>query len=144
MRNLPTLLVAMLFIPVPAFAEEDTIPWDRIAKSCEAYLEAFSTPKQVKKMRVKLKEKIATRVSDTKCDEDTAAREIMLDWAADNNVRLVNREREALVQACFFFKIFREKNYLVPMYIRDSLTPENVDKLCSFLDEEAHDRKPKN
>jgi hypothetical protein len=67
----------------------------------------------------------------------------MLDWAADNNTKLINKEREALVQACFYFKIFREKNYLVPMYIRESLTPENVDKLCEFLDEEVKNENGK-
>ena len=133
---LPLFLLAV----VPVLSAEE-IPWDRIAKSCHGYLESLSTPKQVEKMNKKLQDQIKTRVSDTNCDEDTAAREIMLDWAADNNRRLVNKEKDALVQACFYFRIFREKNYLVPMYIRDSLTPENVDKLCKLLDEEVQKKE---
>lgn len=130
-------LITIVALQAVAFSGENNIQWDRIEASCNAYLKAFSTEKKIESMRKALKDRIADRVFGSIESEDTAARNIMLDWAVDNRKKLVKKDPELMLQACFYFSIFRERKYLVPMWIREELTPKNVDSLCSYLDGEV-------
>ena len=130
-------MAVSLYFSMPALAEEDAIPWDRIERACGDYVDAFATPRQVEAMRAKLKEQIKTKVADSNRDEDAAAREIMLDWATDNRGRLVGREKSVMLQACFYFMVFRENNYLIPLYIREGLSAATAAHFCSFLEDEV-------
>lgn len=111
--------------------------YDRIAASCRQYLETFSSKADVEAMTRRLDSRVEDRVASSRQSNDTAAREIMLDWAADNRKKLEKKDRKLMIQACFYFVTFHERGYLIPKYLREELTPETVNKLCDFLDSEV-------
>lgn len=131
------LLIALLLSSswFVASAESDTIPWGDIRNACSRYLDAKSTKEDVAAMAKKLRESVVQKMADnSNVDEDQAARDIMLDWAAGNRKRIEKGEHKALAQMCFYFMTFIDKGYLIPKYIREEMTPEKAKKLIEFLD----------
>lgn len=133
------LVLLASFISQPSARAEEgyRIPYQRIRDAAQKYLDACVSPKDVEKMQKKLKDRVDTRVQDQGIDRERAAREIMLDWAADNRGKLEKKEPKAIAQACFYFVIFVDRNYLMPGHIRAELDEETCNKIIDHLEKEA-------
>lgn len=132
------VLLASFAVQPPARAEDGyRIPYQRLRDAAQKYLDACVAPKDVAKMEKKLKDRVDTRVQDQGVDRERAAREIMLDWAADNRGKLEKKDPKAIAQACFYFVIFVDRNYLMPGHIRAELDEETCNKIIDHLEKEA-------
>lgn len=132
------VLLASFAAPSQARAEDGyRIPYQRIRDAAQKYLDACVTPKDVAKMEKKLKDRVDDRVHDQGVDRERAAREIMLDWAADNRGKLEKKDPKAVAQACFYFVIFIDRNYLMPGALRAELDEDTCNKIIDHLEKEA-------
>ena len=132
-------VLAASFAAQPSAHAEDEyrIPYDRIRAAAQKYLDTCVTPKDVAKMEKKLKDRVDDRVHDQGVDRERAAREIMLDWAADNRSKLEKKDPKAVAQACFYFVIFIDRRYLMPGALRAELDEETCNKIIDHLEKEA-------
>ncbi len=144
-----TLIAALLFatlvplcVPADAVAaEEPDLPWDTIKDTAQRYLEACVDKSERDSMARKMDQRIKLRCDDTGCDADQAAREIMFDWAAQNQNNLKKHEAKAVSQVCFYFISFMDHGFLISSQIRKSLTPSLVKKIIDFLEDEIKKKK---
>jgi hypothetical protein len=142
MKNLAFLVcAAAAFLSWGACAAEDEIPWDTIKDTAQRYLEKCVDKSDRDSMSRKMDQRIKQRCDDTGCDADQAAREIMFDWAAENQNNLKKHEAKAVSQVCFYFVSFMDRGFLISTQIRNSLTPSLVKKIIDFLDEEIKKKK---
>ena len=137
----------LIVLPFCAHAREEgepDVPWDKLRDTASRYLDACCTPKQVKDMTKKLKQRVEQRMQDNDdVSEDTCMRSFMLDWAASNEGNLKKKEKEAVQQACFYFMTFIDKGYLIPQQIRSRLTPDVVKEILDHLEGEIAKAKTK-
>lgn len=131
------LLASFIAQPAARAESEYQIPYQRIRAAAQKYLDACVSPKDVAKMEKKLKDRVDTRVQDQGVDRERAAREIMLDWAADNRSKLEKKDPKAVAQACFYFVIFIDRNYLMPGALRAELDEDTCNKIIDHLEKEA-------
>ena len=143
MKTLLALLIMATLAPVALHAADDEpeLPWDTIKDTAQRYLEACVDKSERDAMARKMDQRIKLRCSDTGCDEDQAAREIMFDWAAQNQNNLKKHEAKAIGQVCFYFVSFMDHGFLISSQIRKSLTPSLVKKIIDFLEEEISKKK---
>jgi hypothetical protein len=118
-------------------AEAWTIPWDTIKVAAQRYLDTCVSAKDKETLRKQLKSRTEDKVHDTGWSEDTAMRVIMLDWAADHAGELRKKKPKAIAQACYYFVIFRDKSYDIPLQIRERLDKKDVDDMLKHLNDEA-------
>lgn len=131
------LFASVIAQPAARAESEYQIPYQRLRDAAQKYLDACVSPKDVAKMEKKLKDRVDTRVQDQGVDRERAAREIMLDWAADNRGKLEKKDSKAIAQACFYFVIFVDRNYLMPGHIRSALDEDTCNKIIDHLEKEA-------
>src|SRR3954468_9820596 len=103
MKTTIVLLCAAACISSSVCAAEDEIPWDTIKDTAQRYLEKCVGKSDREAMARKMDQRIKLRCDDTGCDADQAAREIMFDWAAENQNNLKKHEAKAVSQVCFYF-----------------------------------------
>ena len=135
------LFLAAAFLSSGLFAAEDDIPWDTIKDTAQHYLEKCVDKSERDSMARKMDQRIKLRCDDTGCDADQAAREIMFDWAAENQNNLKKREPKAVSQVCFYFVSFMDRGFLISTQIRKSLTPSLVKKIIDYLNDEIAKKK---
>lgn len=137
-RIVPLTAAVLLFACFSVHAEnEPDIPWDKLRDTASRYLEACSTTKEVEGMQKKFKQRIKQRMEDSDTlGEDSIMRSLMLDWAAGNTGKIKRKEKEAVTQACFYFVTFIDKGFLVPVQIREQLTPDNLKEIFNHLEGE--------
>ena len=137
-RIVPLTAAVLLFACFSVRAEnEQDIPWDKLRDTANRYLDACSTPKDVAGMQKKFKQRIKQRMEDSDTlGEDSIMRSLMLDWAAGNTAKIKRKEKETITQACFYFVTFIDKGFLVPVQIREQLTPDNLKEIFNHLEGE--------
>jgi hypothetical protein len=140
-----TLSATLLFMCLSVRAEnEPEIPWDKLRDTANRYLDACTAPKDVENMRKKFKQRIQQRMQDSDTlGEDSIMRALMLDWAAGNTGKIKRKERDAVTQACFYFVTFIDKGFLVPVQIREQLTPDALKEIFEHLEGEITKAKEK-
>ncbi|MBE7463351.1 MAG: hypothetical protein HS116_07590 [Planctomycetes bacterium] len=130
-------LALSLLAPGWALAEEEVLPMEELQAASRRYLDAFATRPEEAKMQKKLDRRVKTKMSDNaSMTEDRAMREILFDWAFDNEGPVRRKEPAAILQACFYFQIFRQRRFELPNQIRSRLTRRDCDEMVKFLDEE--------
>lgn len=144
-RKFSLFLVATLLAAFSAHAEsEPDIPWSKLRDTASRYLEACAAPKDVAGMAKRFKQRVQQRLEDSDTlGEDSVMRSLMLDWAAANDGRIKRKEKEAVMQACFYFVTFIDKGFLVPQQIRARLTTENQKEIFDHLEAEISKAKDK-
>lgn len=130
-------LVLSFLAPGWALAEEETLPMEELQAASRRYLDAFTTRPEEAKMQKKLDRRVKTKMSDNaSMTEDRAMREILFDWAFDNEGPVRRKEPAAILQACFYFQIFQQRRFELPNQIRSRLTRRDCDEMVKFLDDE--------
>ncbi|MCZ7645085.1 MAG: hypothetical protein M5U26_07340 [Planctomycetota bacterium] len=121
-----------------AWGEEDDLQWPEMDAACDKYLNAFATPKELEKMDRRFKSRVQSKVeSNPAMSDDRASREIMFDWAFDNEGKIRGKEPKTILQACYYFHIFRQRNYSLPGQLRSRLNRENVQEMIDYLNEQV-------
>ncbi|MGD0088694.1 MAG: hypothetical protein ABSE73_02135 [Planctomycetota bacterium] len=138
------LLLVTILSPVVLAAGKEEVPWDRLRDLAGRYLAACSSPKTVKALNRKLKQRVAQRVADSNVlDEDSALRSLMLDWAADNESAITSKGAKAVTQACVYLVTFLDKGYTLPEQVRTRLNPDAVREIIEYMEGEIAAAKPR-
>lgn len=135
MKYLLILTAAILFCEL-CVAEDGMEIWKRwkpdVEKAARAYLEKYSTPKERKKWNEWMDERLETRSLET----------VSLDWLADNEKRLTERDPKKIREACYLFLKMVDTGTAPPMQVRDRMTDENFQTLIEYLSSEAKKEGP--
>lgn len=133
----PTIVLATLILLCSGARAADEVPWDRLCNLAAKYLEVCSDPKEVAKCDKKFRARVEQRLLENdSASEDGVMRSMMLDWAAGARNKIKKKDHDAVVQACFYFTVFREKGYDMPGMIGSEMTDKVVREISEFLEGE--------
>ena len=123
------------FMPL-AFSSE-IMPFTEMRIASIKYLDAFSTGPERQAMKKKLMDQVETKKSDNGVTEEDAMSQILLTWGLANLTKFEQRQREVMVQFCYYFLMFMEKQYTVPKLMTDRMPPEKMRQLIVWLNSES-------
>jgi len=133
----PTLILATLILLCAGARAADQVPWDCLCDLAAKYLEVCAEPKDVAKCDKKFRSLVEQRLLENdSASEDGVMRSLMLDWAAGARNKIKKKERDAVIQACYYFTIFRDKGYDMPGMIGKEMTDKVVREISEFLEGE--------
>jgi len=98
--------------------------------------------KRTKAWERKIKGHIETRISDKGDSEEKACKEIAYDWLAGSEARLRQRNPDAVLTACLWFKFLVDKNFGLPLQVMQRLTKADCAQLVEFLKEQVARAEP--
>lgn len=112
-------------------------PWAQLRDIAARYLDTCVEKKDIEKRHKKFRSVVEGRLSENdSLSEDGVMRSVMLDWAAGAKNKIKKKERDAIVQACYYFVVFYDKGYDIPQLIRAELTEKVVAEIIEYLDAE--------
>lgn len=119
---------------------DSTERWERaramLLPACDAYLDAFSTPKDRQKWNRRLTERVQQRVMDgAPQNADSILQSIALDWVAGSEDKLRKRDSKAILTACLYFRRFIDDGIPPPAMMRQRLSMKDIREMVSTLDE---------
>lgn len=131
------VLAAVLLCCAFSQAAEYEVPWGKMRELAAKYLDSCVDPKEVAKRHKKFRSVVEQRLSESdSANEDGVMRSLMIDWAAGAKNRLKKKERDATIQACYYFVTFYDKGYDIPQLIRAEMTESVVAEIFEFLEAE--------
>lgn len=137
MRPLLAILTLCTAFCFTARAEQTSseVPWPRLRELASQYNQKVADKAFLEKYAKKVNGMVQQRLfENNSLSEDGVLRSIMLDWAASNSDKIVQRDEETIAQACYFLVIFVDKRYVLPIPVREELTPGVVSEIMGFLE----------
>lgn len=113
----------------------EDVPWRELRELAFKYNQRVSEKAFLEKYAKTVNGMVQQRlIENNSLNEDAVLRSIMLDWAAGNSEKIVERDEQALTQACYFLVIFVDKGYVLPAPVRAELTPGVVGEIKGYLE----------
>jgi hypothetical protein len=145
MRYLLTFMsfaIGSAIFTVSAQDVSEDVPWRELRELAFKYNQRVSEKAFLEKYAKTINGMVQQRLlENNSLNEDAVLRSIMLDWAAGNSDKIVEREEQAITQACYFLVIFVDKDYVLPAPVRAELTPGVVGEIKNYLERRIGDKQ---
>jgi hypothetical protein len=133
----PYIAILTLLLSYSASAQDvpEAVPWPQLRELAVQFNQKVSDKAFLEKYGKKIDGMVQQRlIENNSLTEDGILRSIMLDWAASNSDKIVERDEQAVSQACYFLVKFVDKGYSLPPPVHAELTPGVVGEIKGYLE----------
>lgn len=142
------LILALAILTSTLYAQDNKATNDelkQLSAKCREYIKVFAEKDELQTWNKKLDQRIEQRITDNQTlDEDSAMRDIALDWLAGSETQIKEKKPEQLKISCFYFIRFIDINHTMPTQVRERLTSNSCTKMIEMLDEQLKKKEINN